>query len=123
MRRDDKAAIPAVMAGKHQAKNWFFFILRILLCAVQILSYSTLITCREGFTTMATQDREGRKIGQYSLKLQGREKPPEVSKGGPQSKKAIMFVPEGVNANDADLDIEVVALDAATFEAMGPRHC
>jgi hypothetical protein len=60
----------------------------------------------------------GRSVGRFSVKLDDETKPTPAGK-----KKAIMFVPEGVDVKDADLDIEVVALDAATFEAMGPRRC
>jgi hypothetical protein len=72
---------------------------------------------------MADKDDSGRSVGRYSVKLEGigakLESPASMQSG----KKAIMFVPEGVDVKNADLDIEVVALDAATFEAMGPRRC
>lgn len=68
-----------------------------------------------------TENGSGRTIGQYSAKLeQGGSEASPTSSGS--KKKAILFVPEGADVNN-DLDIEVVALDAATFEVMGPRRC
>ncbi|MFG1282914.1 MULTISPECIES: hypothetical protein [Xanthobacter] len=70
---------------------------------------------------MAEDNRSGQSIGQYSVKLE-EDGGKSVSKQSGSKKKAIMFVPEGADVKDY-LDIEVVALDAATFEAMGPRRC
>lgn len=71
---------------------------------------------------MADQDRSGRSMGKYSAKLEvaGSERVASGHKGS--GKKVVMFVPEGVDVKD-NLDIEVVALDPATFEAMAQRRC
>jgi hypothetical protein len=59
----------------------------------------------------------GKSIRKFSsAKLQ--ESPAGKDKG-----KAVLFVAEGTPVENKDLDIEVVAVDTATFEAMCMRRC
>lgn len=61
---------------------------------------------------MADDAKAGKSLGMFKAKLKNPSDP---------KKKAFLFVPEGADVND-DLDVEVVALDAASFEVMGPRR-
>jgi hypothetical protein len=73
---------------------------------------------------MADKDQTGTTLGKYSATLkEGTQAPSGLDNKITPKKKAILFVPEGLDIKGTDLDIEVVSLDMASFEAMGPRRC